>query len=78
MRVNSNVKTLRKAIERAGGVSAMSRHLAVSRQAVQNWLKRGGTPPEYCVRIEDMTGVKCHELRPDVFRTPLHDAESRN
>ena len=51
-----------KAIAKAGGVSALARHLGVTRQRVQNWYKQGWVPKDYVVEIEAEFGVSRREL----------------
>lgn len=51
-----------------GGQAALARALEVSPQAVSQWVKgRRPVPPRLAIRIEELTGVSRHELRPDVF-----------
>lgn len=54
----------KRAIEAAGSVSAMSRLVNRTRQAVS---VKSRPPPEWCLIIEKATGVSVHELRPDIF-----------
>lgn len=56
------------AIERAGGVTALSRMLGVVPSAVTNWRRRGKVPGDWACMIEAATGVTVRELRPDLFR----------
>jgi DNA-binding transcriptional regulator YdaS (Cro superfamily) len=37
------------------------------RQNVQYWLKENKPPAEYCLKINEVSGVPLHELRPDVY-----------
>lgn len=53
------------AAERAGGRRALASRLNVTEAAVGNWKARG-VPAEHCPRIEQITGVQCELLRPDV------------
>jgi DNA-binding transcriptional regulator YdaS (Cro superfamily) len=69
---------LTKAIEKAGGQSALASHLGISTQVVHNWTRRGNVPPEYAPVIEDDFGVPASELCPavpwDRIRNPKRDA----
>ena len=60
---------LSKAIDLAGGQSALARELGLSQSTVYAWLKttKKGVPGEFCPAIEALTGVPRHELRPDVY-----------
>ena len=62
------VKTLDKAIQVAGSQAGLARSIGVAQQVVNNWIKRGNVPAEYCPRIERATAgaVRCEDLRPDV------------
>ena len=71
LRDNAHMKEnieLEKAINLAGGQSALARLVGVSPQLVHSW-KRFGVPPHRAVQIEAATGgkVKRGELRPDIF-----------
>jgi len=51
-----------------GGQAALARRLAVSPQAVNQWVNgHRPVPPKHAIAIEAATGVTRHELRPDVF-----------
>lgn len=63
---------LERAIEHAGGQTALAKKLGVKQANVWTWLNRvkGETPPaEFCLGIEVATAgaVSRYELRPDVF-----------
>ena len=57
---------LERAIESAGGATALAGVLGISANAPVMWKTRGNVPAEYCPAIEKATGVSCEELRPDV------------
>lgn len=61
-----------KAIEAAGGATALSAALGVSVQVVSMWKKRNKIPPEYCIAVERAGRAKVtrYEMRPDVFVGP--------
>jgi len=55
---------VRRAIERAGGIVALSRGLGISHNAIYSWRR---VPPERVLEVERITGISRHELRPDIF-----------
>lgn len=66
---------LDKAINHAGGVTALAEKLGVRQSVVSNWRTRGDdprAPAERCIAIEQATDgvVTRYELRPDVFGDP--------
>lgn len=64
-----HIKAVAKAVIQAGGQSALARMLGVRQGHIWNWMNRdaNGVPPGYVLKIEAMTGVSRHELRPDIF-----------
>lgn len=66
------MQSLERAIGIAGGQSALAEKIGKKQAHVAMWLKRQKVPAEVCADIETATdgAVTCHELRPDVFRTP--------
>lgn len=62
-----------RAISLAGGQSAMARKLStpeqtITQQRLWHWLKvKGACPAELVLRVEQITAISRHELRPDVF-----------
>lgn len=59
---------LKKAAQRAGGVTALAKSLGLSRAAIYRWRKR--IPAERLVDIEAATGITRKELRPDLYGAP--------
>ena len=59
---------LKRAIAVAGSQADLARRINVVQQVVNNWLRRGNVPADYCPAIERATGgaVRCEDLRPDV------------
>jgi DNA-binding transcriptional regulator YdaS (Cro superfamily) len=70
------MNALQRAIDAAGGLSALASRLDVLPQHVNNWRKRR-VPAEYCVDIVNAVGgvVTEHDLRPDVFPAPPEPTE---
>ncbi|WP_017521980.1 MULTISPECIES: YdaS family helix-turn-helix protein [Pseudomonas] len=58
---------IRRAVQAAGGQSALARILQVTPQAVQKMCASGRVPAERVLEIEKATGVSRHELRPDIY-----------
>lgn len=65
---------LTRAIEVATGVGELASAIGVTQTAVSNWRSRG-VPLAQCPAIERATGIRCHELRPDV--TWLRDSDGQ-
>lgn len=64
-----NLDALTRAIDAAGGPSALARRIGVTPSAVTNWAKSiKRISPQNAVRIENVTGVPREELLPDLFR----------
>jgi len=59
---------IEKAIDDSGGVRALARLLKLSEPTVSNW-KRTRIPAHHCLAVSKISGVKLHDLRPDVFPT---------
>ena len=62
-------QALEAAIDRAGGQVAFSKAIGVRQSLVWYWLKRSkrGIPAEHLLKIEAVTGIPRHELRPDLY-----------
>lgn len=63
---NKPVTPLERAIATAGGRTSLARSLQLSGPAVVYQWEQTRVPAEQCPDIEDLTGIKCEELRPDV------------
>lgn len=63
------MNAIERAIEIAGGPSALAAILATSPSVVGNWRLRKKAPPDRCIAIEEATDGKVtrYDLRPDVF-----------
>lgn len=59
------MKPIDRAIELAGGTQALAEKCGVRYQAVQKWRHR--IPAERVLKIEEISGVSRHELRPDLY-----------
>ncbi len=56
-----------RAVDKAGGQSALARILGVRPQAVQKWCASGVVPPLRVLAVEAATGVCRKALRPDMY-----------
>lgn len=64
----SPLESLRIAIRKAGSQSALARMLGVSQAAVSKWDRLGKhLPADHVLRVEELTGVSRHDLRPDLY-----------
>lgn len=72
-----NTDAIRKAIDVAGGQTALAHALDRSQGLVWQWAHgRLRVPAEKCSQIEQTTGVTRHELRPDIFANPTKVEET--
>lgn len=60
---------LERAIEAVGTAAKLAQKVGVTAMAVSNWKVRG-IPAERVLAIEKVSGVKRHELRPDLYPLP--------
>lgn len=73
MSMSKSLTALNKAIEIAGGQTALAKSIGVVQQNVWSWVHRfGKAPPERCIAIEKATNgrVTRYDLRRDVFGDP--------
>lgn len=61
-----------KAIEAAGGPTALGNALGCSSQAISQWSR---IPADRVVDVERITGIPREELRPDLYRRDAEAAE---
>lgn len=62
------MEALKRAVEIAGGQTALAKKLGITQARVWNWLNRDKVlPGEFAIPIERVTGVTKHELRPDLY-----------
>ena len=65
-------QALQRAIDIAGGQSALGRKVGKPQGTIWQWLNGSGrVPAEYVLTVSEATGIPPHELRPDVFPAPL-------
>lgn len=57
---------LERAIQAAGSGKALAELMGVTPMAVSYWKVRG-VPARHALKIEKITGVSRHELRPDIY-----------
>lgn len=62
-----NKTPLERAIEISGGQTKLAHDIGTTQQGIYYWLKKNNVPAEFCVKIEEVTGVPKYELRPDIF-----------
>lgn len=68
----TNLESLQKAIDIAGGQHALARLCKTTQPRIWNWMNRDKkVPAEFVLPIEKATGVSRHQLRPDIY--PLED-----
>ncbi|MDH7789158.1 transcriptional regulator [Ochrobactrum sp. AN78] len=52
------------AVQAAGGVSTLARTLGIKHPAIYGWTR---IPSEHVLKVEEVTGIPCYELRPDIY-----------
>jgi DNA-binding transcriptional regulator YdaS (Cro superfamily) len=67
----AKLRALKRAIEVAGGPTALAGLLGKHQSLVSQWKHRKQVPAAWVLLIEKHTGVSRYELRPDVFGTPV-------
>lgn len=65
---------LQKAIKGCGGYAAVARLFETSRQVVWNWAHKR-VPAERVLKLEEVTGVSRHTLRPDLYPPENNNSE---
>lgn len=68
MNADASLQALERAVELAGGQSALARAIGKSQSHIWHWLKVAKrVPAEAAVAIEKATGVSRKDLRPDLY-----------
>lgn len=57
-------EALKRAVQNAGGPSAVARSISIKPQAVSQWTV---CPSIRVIDLESLSGVSRHELRPDLY-----------
>jgi DNA-binding transcriptional regulator YdaS (Cro superfamily) len=57
----------RQAVTAAGGELLLAKAINVPGRVLSWWLNQGQPASYACIRIEDCTGVRCEDLRPDLY-----------
>lgn len=73
-------KTVKEAIDAAGGTSAIARLFDIAPASVSGWIERGRVPSDRCIAIEQFSEGKarCEELCPDVDWAYLRNTEPKS
>lgn len=66
------MNALDKAISAVGGASRLAEKIGLSPMAISHWKHRhkGLIPSGHVLHVYQATGVKPHELRPDLYPNP--------
>lgn len=52
------------AVQAAGGVMVLARELNIKHPSIYRWTR---IPAEHVLKIEELTGIHCSVLRPDIY-----------
>lgn len=63
-----------RAVRLAGNQTRLAALVHVRPQAVQLWVSSGQVSHKKVVAVAKATGVPCHELRPDLYPSPMYIA----
>ncbi len=75
----SMLDALLRAVEIAGSAAELSEKIGLKRTSsnINVMVSRDKkASAKYVAKISEVTGVPCHELRPDIFPAPSNDAQS--
>lgn len=62
-----SIEAMTLATKSAGSQTALARHLGCTPQNVQRMCATGNVPAKHVIKIEAVTGVSRHSLRPDLY-----------
>jgi DNA-binding transcriptional regulator YdaS (Cro superfamily) len=62
-----------RAILAAGGPTALTKALGIRLPSVYSWQR---IPAQRVLKVEEVTGIPRHELRPDLYPAPTNAAEA--
>lgn len=62
--MDDKTEALKRAVENAGGQAEFARLIGITAQAVSQWDE---VPPLRVLKVESVSGVSRHELRPDLY-----------
>lgn len=60
------ISNIQKAL-RIVGKAELARKLGLTRAAVYSWGKHDRIPPQYVLKVEELSGVSRHDISPDIF-----------
>lgn len=61
------INIVTKAVKKAGGVTSLAQKLGIKHNAFYVWKR---VPAERVLKIEHITGISRHDLRPDLYPRP--------
>lgn len=61
-------EALERAVKAAGSGAELARKLGKDQTIVGTWRQRGQVSHTCVLDVEEITGVPCYELRPDLYR----------
>lgn len=61
---------LKRAVKAVGSGAELARKLGKDATIVATWFQRGQVSHTAVLDVEEITGVPCYELRPDLYRKP--------
>ena len=77
--MTSSLVALQEAVKKAGGQKSLGDLLNTSQPRIWNWINRDKkVPAEYVLRIEKLTGVSRHDLRPDLYPNDADFAQAQH
>ncbi|MDC3189119.1 helix-turn-helix domain-containing protein [Pseudoalteromonas elyakovii] len=68
-----SIEALHKAIKHSGGQAALAEKLGKKQGHISMWIRRNKIPAEMVLRIEEVSDVPRHELRPDLYPPEEYD-----